>query len=196
MSRSRKVDPAKAIEAAKLLFWQHGYHGLSTRQIEEQTGLTRFTLQTSYGGKKSLFLQALDEYLNDFSNYLFKVGAADFLERVAAWFEARANPEKMPPAGNFGCFMLNTTIEFVGQDDDINVREDRYMTMLRDGFSEALGAAKKQGPLSVDFNIAEHAELLLGLALGLNVVIRASANTAAGADLAASSAAMVRSWRK
>ncbi|MBV1933634.1 MAG: TetR/AcrR family transcriptional regulator [Parvibaculaceae bacterium] len=60
MSRSRKVAPEEAVQAAMEAFWKHGYHELGTRQLEEETGITRFTLQTTYGGKKKLFLNALD----------------------------------------------------------------------------------------------------------------------------------------
>lgn len=46
--------------------WTHGFSSLGTRQIEEETGITRFTLQMTYGGKMKLFLTALDAYLDMF----------------------------------------------------------------------------------------------------------------------------------
>jgi TetR/AcrR family transcriptional regulator, transcriptional repressor for nem operon len=195
LSRSRKIEPEAAIQAAQSLFWKHGYCGLGTRQIEEETGLTRFTLQTSYGGKKSLFLQTLDSYLDHFeTGFLPRVRSHD-LEPLASWFEACANPALMREVGCYGCLMLNSTIEFQGQDADINLRTDRYFKSLRKSFRAALLNARKHGVLSKDVDVSANVEILLGLALGLNVVIRAAANNAAGRQLAASTANMIRKWR-
>jgi hypothetical protein len=58
--RPRKADHAAAIEVAQRAFWRNDCAGTSTRQIEERTGVTLHTLQTSYGGKQAFFLETLD----------------------------------------------------------------------------------------------------------------------------------------
>ena len=92
MARSRKVEPEAALQAAMTAFWQHGYCDLGTRQIEEETGITRFTLQTAYGGKMPLFLKTLDTYLDLFENFTKLDSAHGNLEVLATWFEARVDP--------------------------------------------------------------------------------------------------------
>lgn len=195
MSRSRKVDPKTALNAALVLFWKHGYCGLGTRQIEEETGLTRFTLQTSYGGKKPLFLQTLDAYIAIFEGTVLPCVSEKGIAVLADWFENRARAETMPDVGCYGCLMLNATIEFQGQDGEINQRSERYFAGFRDSFSAILLAAKQTGQLESDFDVAQKTEMLLGTVLGLNVVIRAGASNVAGAPLAVATANEIRSWR-
>ncbi len=194
LPRARKIEPAQAIQAAQSLFWKHGYGALGTRQLEEETGLTRFTLQTCHGGKKSLFLQTLDSYLDNFDEEFLPGIASGDLDALATWFESRANPDKMKESGCYGCMILNVAIEFQGQDSDINQRTERYFNSLRSCFTGILLNAQKKGRLNSKFNIGAKAEILLAIAMGLNVVIRASADNAAGRQLANSAADMIRNW--
>ena len=194
MPRARKIDEQEAVQAAQALFWKHGYGGLGTRQIEEETGLTRFTLQTCYGGKKSLFLQTLDCYLDHFDAEFLPAIASGGLEGLASWFEARANPEIMAESGCYGCMLLNVAIEFQGQDDEVNERTERYFSSMRRCFIKVLQDAKDKDLLQETFDVDAKAEILLAIAMGLNVIIRSSADNAAGKQLAGSAADMIRSW--
>ncbi len=194
MSRLKKIDPEAAVQAAMALFWQHGYSGLGTRQLEEETGITRFTLQTSYGGKKSLFLKALDTYLDVFEAHLCPNMSDGEMEAIAVWFEQRIEPSNLPDAANYGCLLLNSTVEFAAEDGDVNLRAERFFNMMRGGFNAALSAAKDKGNLPPDFDIAAMAEVLLSGAIGLNIVIRAAAANSAGKNMAYSIASMVRGW--
>jgi len=196
MSRHRNTDPDSALKSCQALFWERGYAGLGTRQIEEETGLTRFTLQTNYGGKKTLFLQAVDAYLDSMETNFLPNAAAGSLEELANWFERRVDPAFMPGVGCHGCLMLNSIIEFHGEDVDINLRADRFFSMVRDRFRELLKTAKRRGVLVTNFDVDKKAELLLGISLSMNVVIRAARDNSAGEDLATAAASMIRDWHQ
>ncbi len=194
MSRSRKVEPAAAVNAAMELFWTHGFCELGTRQIEQETGITRFTLQTSYGGKMQLFLAALDAYLDIFEQSEMLHTASGGLEGVAVFFEIRGDAAAMPDIACQGCLMLNSMSEFAHREAEVNLRTERYLSLLRRGIQTGLERAKEDGDLSAEFDTKGMAEVLLGAALGLNAVIRASEGDAAGKTMATSIAAMVRGW--
>ena len=194
MSRSRKVDPETAIGAAMAAFWKYGYGHLGTRQLEQETGITRFTLQTTYGGKMKLYLKALDAYLDDFEQSGLMAAAQSDQEGIARFFEMRGDPDMMPQSSCNGCFLLNSTIEFSSGNEDVNQRADRYFTMLRDRFRRALRRSAHQSTPVQAFDINAKVEVLLASALGLNVLIRAAGNTGAGREMAASIARMVRAW--
>lgn len=195
VARSRKVEPEAALHAALVLFWKHGYNALGTRQLEEETGLTRFTLQTSYGGKKSLYLQTLDTYCDQFETLVLPQVSAQGIAGLAEWFEYRARSKTMPDVGCYGCLMLNATIEFQGQDAEVNIRTERYFAGFRDSFTAILRAAKQAGNLVPDFDVAKNVEVLLGVALGMNVLIRAGADNTAAAPMAAAIANQIRGWK-
>lgn len=194
MSRSRKVEPEAALQSAMSVFWKHGYCSLGTRQIEDETGITRFTLQTTYGGKMSLFLTVLDAYLDLLESFARPDCTNGNLEGLATWFETRTNSNVMPDISCYGCLMLNAIIEFSAESPEINLRAERYFNMLRNAFKTCLEAAKNNDTLPNDFDINAKAEVLVGIALSLNVVIRAATDNTAGQFMAASAATMIRDW--
>jgi len=194
MSRTKNIDAEQAIPAAMALFWKHGYHTLGTRQIEEETGITRFTLQTFYGGKFSLFLSTLDAYLDAFEMHAAPTMTDGNLDTIAAWFETRAEPAMFERIACYGCLMLNSTVEFLAENDEVNQRAERFYTMVRDGFRNALTAVKNENYLDADFNIDEMSEVLLGATIGVNIVIRSAASNAAGKNMGRSVASLVRGW--
>lgn len=189
MSRSRKVEAGAAVSAAMSLFWSKGYVSLGTRQIEEETGITRFTLQTTYGGKMKLFLTALDRYLDllDQSEMLASIDAG--LEGIAQFFEMRADPTQMHEDGCQGCFLLNTLIEFSADNPEVNKRATRYFTTLRQKFATTL-----EDTLIDKTKVAAWTEVLVSATLGLNAMIRAHEQPQPGVVMANAIGDMVRSW--
>ena len=196
MSRTRKIAPEDAVQAAMTAFWQHGYNKLGTRQLEEETGITRFTLQTAYGGKWPLFLAALDAYLDAFELQLSPNMTDGDLDTIACWFENRVNPEMLPDAANYGCFLLNSTVEFADRNEELNLRAERFYALLRNGFRAALNAVKLKRGIAQDFNVTAMSEVLLSATVGLNIIIRSATAISAGKETAYSIAALVRGWEK
>ena len=194
MSRNKKIDTEAAIQQAMALFWRYGYNSLGTRLLEQETGITRFTLQTSYGGKKALFLAALDAYLDAFEAHVCPSICDGELEPIAAWFEQRVAPVMLEDVSCYGCLLLNSTVEFAAQDEEVNLRVERFFNMVRQGFHSALEAVKRAGNARSDFDVSAMAEVLLSGAIGLNIVIRSAASNSAGGTTATSLATLVRGW--
>ena len=169
-----------------MLFWRHGYEAVGTRAIEEETGLTRFTLQTTYGGKKALFLKALDQYLDQMEALLVPSMAADGVAGLARFFEAFPVPEAMREASCHGCFMVNSIAEFEKTDAAVNERAARFFGMMRDGIRRALQAAEP----SLDKD--EAAEVLLGTLVAMNIARKSPAID--DAALGRATAQLIRSW--
>ena len=196
MSRAKKVDPEAALMAALLLFWKEGYHGLGTRQLEQETGLTRFTLQTSYGGKKALFLLALDHYLDLFESHLAAPMQTGRLDDIAAWLQHVPVPEQVRPALCNGCLMINSILEFPRDDADVNLRAERYFDLIRGAFQTALHAARNQGELAEDFDCSMGAQMLFAFAVTRNITNKSAAPNAAPHAVAQAAAALIDSWRQ
>lgn len=176
------------------MFWEHGFCNLSTRKLEQETGITRFTLQTTYGGKMALYLNTLDAYLDQFETSGLLQGVDDSLHGIAAFFERRANASVLPESSKHGCLVLNAVIEFASIDKDVNLRVTRYLTLLRRNFRSGLANSLGDQGAAERKNIDEKTEILLAAALGLNVVIRAASDSNAGQAMAVSIAHMVRDW--
>lgn len=195
MARPRKSDHTTAVEAAKHAFMRNGFAGTSTRQIEECSGLTRFTLQTSYGGKKPFFLDVLDAYQDSAEAHFYPDSATTDLEGLAVWFERLSSPDVMPKLGDKGCMILNSIEEFKRDGGEIDRRIDRYFATLQSRFSQIIANAVDQKVIADDADPQERAKILISLLLGISVTIRARADDAAPNSYTSAAAAMIRGWR-
>ena len=149
MARNRKVDHETAISGALELFWRKGYEGASTREIEEQTGLTRFTLQTVYGGKEKFFLETLDTYLNNAEDHHFPNSDSFSVDDLADWLESIASDEKIPRIADNGCLAFNAIGQFDRGDAQVNARIERYLVSLETRFYTILSTAQSRGEVSL-----------------------------------------------
>ncbi len=195
MARARKASHEAVLKAAGTLFFQDGYTGVSTRQIEKKTGLTRFTLQTSYGGKKALFLDALDCYLENLVTDFLPRADANVLEALADWFERQTKPENRPDPTDQGCLIINTMSEFERGDADTDARIEMYFTELRTCFSDLLGKGIALGEVDPGLDVAAKTELLVATVLGMNMMVRAGSHPVAGRAMSRSIAEMIHEWR-
>jgi AcrR family transcriptional regulator len=64
---------AAILEAAKLLFMQEGFRGISMRQIAEAVGVTKAALYYHFKDKEELFVAIVEEYLVAMSTMIDKV---------------------------------------------------------------------------------------------------------------------------
>lgn len=194
MARKRKADHDSAVAGALALFWQRGYQRASTRELEERTGLTRFTLQTAYGGKEKFFLETLDAYLDNAEAQHFPNPATFSIDDLAVWFEDIASAEKMPRIEDAGCLAFNSISQFDRSDIEINARIERYMDGLESRFAEILERAEQCGELRLPQSPSGTAKILIGLLLGLHSIMRARTVDSFPQDYAAAAAELIRSW--
>src|SRR5947209_3306000 len=61
--RPRDFDEGQALQSAMRAFWDRGYHATSIAELVEATGVHRNSLYATFGDKKTLFLAALDNYI-------------------------------------------------------------------------------------------------------------------------------------
>ncbi len=64
MAGTRKFDTDQVLQRSLNAFWHHGYDGTSIQDLTDATGLGRGSLYGAFRDKETLFLAALDRYLN------------------------------------------------------------------------------------------------------------------------------------
>ena len=64
MSRgpSKSFDPERVLELAMVEFWTRGYSATSISHLRSATGLGAKSLYDTFGGKREIFLAAIDHY--------------------------------------------------------------------------------------------------------------------------------------
>ena len=196
MARKRKADHEAVLASALDLFWNEGYAGANTRAIEEKTGLTRFTLQTVYGGKESFFLETLDAYLDNAEANHFPDPDKCDLEGLANWFEHLASPERIPAIDQVGCLAFNSIGAFEPDNDAINQRINRYLKSFEGRAQAIVRREKVRGGFVSDLSAEDAGRILLDLLLGLHGIIKAREDDATARSHALSMANLIRSWVK
>ena len=71
MNRARAFDPATALGQVVDLFSSKGYSDTSMEDIVQATGVSRYGLYGTFGNKRELFEQALEEYAERLGKRLY-----------------------------------------------------------------------------------------------------------------------------
>ena len=172
MARPRKFDPDQVVDRSMREFWDRGYRDTSVDDLVAATGVQPGSLYNSFrGGKRDLFLKALELY----SNLVVpeKLGALESdgagLAELRAYFDGLVR-DLITPEGRVGCLMVNSTMELAAVDSEIGGIVRRHMQRLERNAERALRNAKRRGEIPADIDPATKATQLMATGMGLMVV--------------------------
>jgi TetR/AcrR family transcriptional repressor of nem operon len=186
-------DPNATDVALKEVFWRRGYENASIEDIVKATGMNRYALYNAYGGKRDLFLAALDAY---------------YLERKAIFVKSLNDPDARPldairrvfefairemSERGAGCLTCNVANDIAPHDEIVADRIRRYLEEIRLAHTEALQRADTRGELNPNITPLDGAALLMVVKLGLGVHAK---HGASGDDMLATFNAAMRSLTK
>src|SRR6478672_1527424 len=113
MARHKEFDCAEVLEKAMEVFWARGYEAASIQDLVEHMGINRQSLYDTFGDKHTLYLQALDRYLEvegrKIAELLEQPGSVK--RNVRRLFETAIDRSL---ADRRGCFMNNAMSELAG----------------------------------------------------------------------------------
>jgi TetR/AcrR family transcriptional repressor of nem operon len=173
MNRARAFDPSTALGQVVDLFSSKGYSETSMEDIVRATGVSRYGLYGTFGNKRELFEQALEEYAEGMGKRSFlrllEPGAS--LEHIRAIFEERV--QDMCCAGeNKGCLFIHTAMEMAPQDEELRGVLQRFMKRMSKAFAIGLDSAKGRGEVAKDVDVDAAGEMLTSSMFGLAVLGR------------------------
>jgi len=105
--RPRTFDLDRALDAALLLFWRHGYEGTSLAALTKAMDINVPSLYAAFGNKESLFRKALDRYIQKPASYLRKALEQPTARRVAEKAFRGAIDMVMHPGHPNGCLLVH-----------------------------------------------------------------------------------------
>ena len=126
MARKKEYIEDKVIEKAMQLFWRNGYETTSMKMLEQEMGINKFSIYSSFGSKNGVFLESIKCYKKKLSNILDKLENSnnglkgieqyfyDFLE-----FSKENNIVK-------GCLVTTTAVE-LGRDADPKIKNQLHL---------------------------------------------------------------------
>jgi TetR/AcrR family transcriptional repressor of nem operon len=192
MAGVKKFDRDKVLDRAMRLFWQRGYEGTSIEDLVMATGINRGSLYATFGSKCGLFLATLERYAILFGKPLLPVpDDPDPRRAIERMFDAiitRTSDPQWPR----GCFMTNTALECPGVGDEIARKVAEGVGRQESAIYRVLQRAQAQGSLDPKADARALARFFLGVAQGMNVVNKATADPSILRDMVTSAMSI---WR-
>jgi len=139
MARKKEYNEDVVIEKAMTLFWRNGYETTSMQMLEKEMGINKFSIYSSFGSKRGLFIESLKSYkakvnsiLEEFKNSSNGVkDIKDFFYNSVEICNVNGNQK--------GCLYTNTYHEFSEKEDEqINEQMNSFMKNLKKLFIEKL----------------------------------------------------------
>ncbi|WP_037911101.1 TetR/AcrR family transcriptional regulator [Actinacidiphila yeochonensis] len=81
--RPREFDLDEALDAALLVFWEHGYEATSVGQLREATGLSSGSIYGAFSSKQGLFEAVVERYATTFGQVTGPASCPDLAPREA-----------------------------------------------------------------------------------------------------------------
>ncbi len=179
MARPKEFDVDLALERAMDVFWVHGYEATSLPMLLEATGIGRQSLYDTFGGKRELFLAALDRYDAKVAEAIVAPLVADDAERgglaaIRAYFDEavlRLTREKPCRA----CLVANATMELAPRDAEITARVARSIRRIETALRMAVVRGQERGEIGARHEPRALARFLASVGFGLAVAAKAGA---------------------
>lgn len=154
--RPRQFDPQAFLDTALHAFWRNGYHATSLAELKKASGLASASIYKLYPDKRSLFLAALQQYM--------EAGLTRLHQREASLSPEAALRETLDfgallstgPDGVKGCFSIAAANEMLPGDDEVR----RKIEMMFHGIVSRLTAILRQGQQQQVFRSDEDAQAM------------------------------------
>lgn len=157
-------------------FWTHGYEATSMSDLQRCMGIGRQSLYDSFGGKREIFEESLERYLEGVKTYSEPLLAAeDGLVAIRTYFETNIRDQTRDRPRR-GCMMFSTSAELAPHDPDIRKQVRKGVAALQKRFELALRRAQAQGSLSSNADVRAVAVFLTTQAGGITVMSRGGAS--------------------
>lgn len=174
MGRPREFDDRKALDAAMQCFWHRGYEATSVRELSASMGICGTSLYNAFGGKRALFVKALEQYLERTTRERIRR-----LERTLPPKEAvrafihEIIERSLADRERRGCFLINSALEVAPHDPELGQAIASRLGEIEDFFHRAIAAAQAAGDVPTACDARDLARLLLGVLLSIRVLARA-----------------------
>ena len=177
MARPRTFDEGEALDAAIGCFWRRGYSATSMRDLEEEMGIGSASLYNVFCDKRTLFLRALDRYLDGTMRERIarlertlppKEAVKAFIDEIVE--RSLNDPERR------GCMLVNAAAEIAPHDAEFGREIAARLDELQGFFRRMIAKAPSRW---LDARARAIRARLRGLCSGLCVGIRVLARAEA-----------------
>ncbi len=167
--RPRKFNVEKALDAALLLFWRHGYEGASLAALTKVMGINTPSLYAAFGNKETLFRKALDRYLQKPASYLPSALREPTARRAAEQLFKGAIDMAMDARHPDGCLLVQGALATGPSAESVRQELSLKRAAAETAVRRRLELAVDAGELPADADPAVLARYLITVIWGLSV---------------------------
>lgn len=172
MARPIAFDETVALDAAIECFWHRGYRASSVRDLASSMGICGTSLYNSFGNKRSLFIKALERYLDrSVRARIGRLQASPPKRAIHAFFDEIIE-RSLNDRARRGCLLINSALEVAPHDRKLGAEIAQRLTEIEDFFRDRIEAGRADGSIPKRVDADNVARLLLGVLLGLRVLAR------------------------
>jgi TetR/AcrR family transcriptional repressor of nem operon len=171
MARPRSFDPDQALDLARDVFWQNGFHGTSLDDITAATGLAKPSLYAAFGDKNALFLTILKRYharIVAKAEQIISDGPSA-REAIGRWLTGFV-PFCSGVKGKRGCLSINTSVDGATMQKEVRKQVEGFNRRLEELLRARLRADRAQ--FSDGFDPDAVAHTLMAVYTGLMVLAK------------------------
>ena len=171
MARPRSFDPDKALDLARDVFWQNGFHGTSLDDITAATGLAKPSLYAAFGDKNALFLTILERYharIVAKAEQIINDGPSA-REAIGRWLIGFV-PFCSGVKGKRGCLSVNTSGDGASMQKEVRKQVEAFNRRLEELLRARLRADR--GQFSDGFDPDAVAHTIMAVYTGLMVLAK------------------------
>lgn len=122
MARKKEYIEEDVIEKAMQLFWKNGYATTSMKMLENEMGINKFSIYSSFGSKNDLFLESIKCYKKKLSLILDKLeNSNNGIKGIEQYFNDFLEFSKEENIAK-GCLITNTAIE-LGEGNEPKIKD-------------------------------------------------------------------------
>ncbi len=173
MGRLKEFDEDKAIDGAVDCFWARGYEATSVRDLAQHMGIGGASLYNAYGGKRALFVAALERYANRSSrDRIARLEATGRPKQAIAAFLAEIIDRSLDDRARKGCLLVNSALDVAPHDAEIGKVVAGYLEEIRAFFRRNIEAGRSAGQMPRKLDADAASAHLLGVLMGIRVLAR------------------------
>lgn len=167
--RPRSYDPERALDAAMLTFWTHGYEGTAMSDLTTSMEMSAPSIYAAFGDKEALFRQIVERYMAGPGSYLQVALDQPTAEALAHTFLHSAVQAVAGDHTPHGCLIVHSALAVNPRTTPVQ----EYLTGLReDGvrcLADRLDSFSRDGSLPPGSDPLALARLLVTVVQGLAV---------------------------
>ena len=162
MGRPREFDMDQALEQAVHAFWNQGYEATSLSDLMETMNLQKGSIYKAFGDKHSLFIAALEHYLNDvhkFNEETIESGRTP-KDALKLWINAVLT-KVCGQTVKRGCLIVNSLVERAYQDEEAAQRVKEYFTRTQKLLANKIEEGQALKQFRKDYTANELSQIII-----------------------------------